>query len=375
MATANATLVVDPEFKAQHRILTPEERTHLESLLCEQGCLDALKVWDSDDGLTIVDGHNRYEICCDFDIPYKLDYLEFDDREAAAEWIDRWQLGQRNLSPDDFKITSGRIYNRRKKRAGAQEGNANASKQLDQIDPVVSTAAEVAEELGTSEPTIKRNGQRAEVYDSILATGDAEGAQAAKEAPQKDIAAVKDKPPEQAAAELKARKAVHVSQNTGMPEWYTPSDYIEAARAVMGVIELDPASSDIAQQRVRADAYYTVDDNGLEAEWSGSVWMNPPYTAGLVDRFCDKLIQHYNDEEVSEAIVLVNNATDTKWFQRLAEVADSLCFPLGRIKFLDTEGNPKGAPLQGQCVFYLGGMTKLFHQHFSQFGLVVEVRV
>lgn len=370
MAMVANSLVVDPEFKSQHRQLSVEERTHLESLLCEQGCLDPIKVWDTDGNLIIVDGHNRYEICSDFDIPYKLDYLEFDDRDAAAEWIDRWQLGQRNLSPEDFKITSGRIYNRRKKRSGER----GAEKLPQDEGAFSSTADEVASELNVGRATIERNGQRAEVYDSILATGDTEGAQAAKEASQKDIAAVKDKPPEQAAAELKARKAVHVSQNTGMPEWYTPSEYIEAARAVMGSIDFDPASSDIAQETVQAAEYCTVDDNGLDADWSGNVWMNPPYTAGLVDRFCDKLIQHYNDEEVVEAIVLVNNATDTKWFQRLAEVSDSLCFPIGRIKFLDPEGNP-GAPLQGQCVFYLGGRTNVFHQHFSQFGLVVEVRV
>jgi len=35
----------------------------------------------------------------------------------------------------------------------------------------------------------------------------------------------------------KAGTAAHVSQNTGVPEWYTPSDYIEAARAALGVIE------------------------------------------------------------------------------------------------------------------------------------------
>jgi hypothetical protein len=36
---------------------------------------------------------------------------------------------------------------------------------------------------------------------------------------------------------------------SGNKEWYTPSDYIERARRVLGVIDLDPASSEFAQKR------------------------------------------------------------------------------------------------------------------------------
>jgi Protein of unknown function (DUF3102) len=46
--------------------------------------------------------------------------------------------------------------------------------------------------------------------------------------------------------------ACHVSANTGMPEWYTPPLYLDAARRVLGRIDLDPASSTVAQEAVRA---------------------------------------------------------------------------------------------------------------------------
>ena len=43
-------------------------------------------------------------------------------------------------------------------------------------------------------------------------------------------------------------------------EWYTPAQYIEAARLVMGSIDLDPASSALANETVKATEWWGVDD-------------------------------------------------------------------------------------------------------------------
>jgi ParB family chromosome partitioning protein len=161
---------------------------------------------------------------------------------------------------------------------------------------------------------------------------------------------------------------VHVAQNSGEQEWYTPRDYLDVARAVLGGFDLDPASSDKAQENVRAARYYTKDDDGLSKPWAGRVWLNPPYAAGLVDRFIDKLASHFEAGDVSEAVVLVNNATETTWFRRCFRVASAVCFLTGRVKFLDKEGNPSGAPLQGQAVLYLGPRPREFVRAFRPFG-------
>ncbi len=169
----------------------------------------------------------------------------------------------------------------------------------------------------------------------------------------------------------KAGTSAHVSENTGIPEWYTPTAYIEAAREVLGEIDLDPASSDIAQKTVRAKDYFTVDDDGLKNEWRGKIWMNPPYTSGTIERFISKIIKHF-PRDIPEAIVLVNNATETKWFQEIATIASAICFPSGRIKFLDETGEPRGTPLQGQAVIYLGDHVAKFIGAFSSFGFCVK---
>lgn len=160
---------------------------------------------------------------------------------------------------------------------------------------------------------------------------------------------------------------VHVAQNSGEHEWYTPPTYLEAARKVIGKFDLDPATSDVAQQAVQAKKFYTKETDGLAQTWRGRVWMNPPYAGGLVDQFVAKLSQHYQEGDVTSAIVLVNNATETKWFRQCAELASAICFPTGRIRFLDPEGNP-GAPLQGQALIYLGDNPNEFMAAFAQFG-------
>ena len=169
-----------------------------------------------------------------------------------------------------------------------------------------------------------------------------------------------------------ATATAHVAQNSGEHEWYTPRDYIEAARAVMGGIDCDPASSASANAIVQATQFYTRDDDGLAQPWHGRVWMNPPYAHLLVDQFCERLAAHVSTGTVTEAVVLVNNATETRWFARLAAVSAAICFPLGRVRFW-SPGKDTATPLQGQAVVYVGGHVTPFLREFGAFGLVATV--
>lgn len=161
----------------------------------------------------------------------------------------------------------------------------------------------------------------------------------------------------------------HVGQNTGDTEWYTPAHYVEAARDVLGAIDLDPASTDAANTVIKAEQIYTEQDNGLKHRWDGRVWMNPPYAQPLVTQFCEKLAASVKAGTVPAAVVLVNNATETQWFRALADVAAAICFPTGRVQFWHPK-KPSATPLQGQAVLYIGDQITLFCETFQSFGFL-----
>jgi phage N-6-adenine-methyltransferase len=168
-----------------------------------------------------------------------------------------------------------------------------------------------------------------------------------------------------------AAKSPHVSYNSGENRWNTPRRYIDMAAVVMGGIDCDPASSDKANETVGAATYYTIEDDGLTKPWHGRVWMNPPYAQPTIKHFAETAASKYMSGEISEAIVLVNNATDTEWFQGLARASSALCFLNGRICFINHEGaTGQSNPVQGQAVLYLGKRADWFVEVFANEGLV-----
>ncbi len=166
-------------------------------------------------------------------------------------------------------------------------------------------------------------------------------------------------------------------------EWYTPARYIEAAREVMGSIDLDPASCAVANQTVKATRYYTKEDNGLQQGWYGRVWLNPPYgrihpeltgsTRSWQPLFIQKLLRDFLYGEVEQAIILLlGNALFKQWFPSLWEYPicvheTSIAFKRPGRKHHDTDRLGFGS-----IFIYLGPNEQKFIEVFSQFGRIAK---
>lgn len=162
---------------------------------------------------------------------------------------------------------------------------------------------------------------------------------------------------------------IRVLTSSESPEYYTPRPYVDAVRDVLGGIDIDPASSAVAQETVRAGTFYTTEDDGLAKDWPGRVFLNPPYGA-LAPRFVARLMEQYEAGVTNAAIVLLNaHATDTKWFRPLWE--HTLCFTDHRIDYNSPEGK-RTASTHGSVFVYLGLNRARFAEVFSQFGPVVH---
>lgn len=378
-------ILIDDEFKNLIPPLTDEEYKGLEDSIVKEGCRDALILW----GNTLIDGHNRYEICTKHNIPFKTVEHNFDSRQAVIEWIILNQFGRRNLPAHERARLALRlkpvIAERAKENILAVQNNNNSSA-FQKSEKQINTAKEIAKVAGVSHDTIAKvetiENKAPEPVVMASRKGDISvnsAYEVTKLEPQeqKEIAHriehIAEEPKETSTPKAivqEVLKRPHVANNSGNNEWYTPAEFIEAAVDVMGCIDLDPASNPIANKVVKADKYYTAEDNGLDKTWSGNVWLNPPYASDLIGKFADKLISER--ENYTQAIVLVNNATETEWFNKIVSIASAVCFPKSRVKFYMPDGKT-GAPLQGQAVLYIGEKPKEFTDVFCKLGWCCNV--
>lgn len=166
----------------------------------------------------------------------------------------------------------------------------------------------------------------------------------------------------------KASKSLKTSTRQKSQDEYTPPELIANVRLVMGEIDLDPASDDVAQQWIQATNYYTASEDGLNHPWFGRVWLHPP-AQGKTAKWTNKLLAEYESGRVLEAVLLVAPSAGSKWFQRLTRLFP-VCFPDERIAFLDDQGKPQPRAKHGNAIFYLGQNSKRFQQVFGAIGSV-----
>lgn len=164
------TLKILPEIEENLFPLKPEELNLLEESILSEGVRDALVVWPKDGELILVDGHNRYRIAKEHNIPFEIKEKHFNDLDEVLEWVDFNQLGRRNLIDEQRSYVLGRLYERRKKQGERKDIVKEGSELKVKLTLSLgsnATAKEIAKQAGVGEKTVRRAADFAVAVDKV----------------------------------------------------------------------------------------------------------------------------------------------------------------------------------------------------------------
>jgi hypothetical protein len=99
-------LTILPELKTLIPPLSAAELTELERSILQEGCREPIYIWNKENKKIIVDGHNRFAICTQHEIPFRTRTIKLENLEAARYWVIHNQFSRRNLSTYDRCLLS-----------------------------------------------------------------------------------------------------------------------------------------------------------------------------------------------------------------------------------------------------------------------------
>jgi hypothetical protein len=127
-------------------------------------------------------------------------------------------------------------------------------------------------------------------------------------------------------------------------EWYTPKYVMDALGCRF---DLDVAAPFDGPLHVPCDGWLY--DRGLEREWTGFVWMNPPFGGrNSLEPWLDKFFAHGN------GIALTPDRTSAPWWQAAFRRSDALLHVSKKIRFLRPDGSEGKSPSNGTTLFAVG---------------------
>lgn len=159
-----------------------------------------------------------------------------------------------------------------------------------------------------------------------------------------------------------------INQTSGETEYFTPPAIIEGARRVMGSIDLDPASCEMANRSVNASRFYTIENDGLKRDWHGNVWVNWPFGRVQNPLWVKKMTWEYPRMEVQAITCITFAATSEEWFQPL--MAFPQCYLSPRTNYHLPDGSLKRGVSKGSVVTYMGPDVDKFAVEFHSFGTI-----
>lgn len=131
-------------------------------------------------------------------------------------------------------------------------------------------------------------------------------------------------------------------------EWYTPKYIFDS----FGVpFDLDVAAPKDGPRHVPTTCW--ISSGSLDLDWSGFVWMNPPFGHQSTKRkWLRKFFDHGN------GIALLPDRTSAPWWQEFAPLADAVLFVSPKVKFERPDGSIGEHPGTGTTLLASGSIGK-----------------
>lgn len=110
-------------------------------------------------------------------------------------------------------------------------------------------------------------------------------------------------------------------------DWETPQGLFDALNREFR-FELDAAA---LPETAKCEAFYTPDDDALTQAWTGSVFLNPPYGAGIGNWITYAYLQA--QRWGGPVVCLIPARTETSWWHRYVMHAEEVRLIKGRVQF------------------------------------------
>ncbi len=167
-------LKIDEVFKNLIPPLSQDEYKQLEENLMSDGCREPICIWNG----TIIDGHNRYEICIRHHIPFNTQQIQLESRNEAICWICANQIGRRNITEEARKYLIGKRYESEKYVGSLNVEGRNQFSLDNEVRPKIwgeppsattrsKTARKLGEEYHLSHATIEKYGTYTRAIDTL----------------------------------------------------------------------------------------------------------------------------------------------------------------------------------------------------------------
>jgi len=165
-------LIILPEIKSRLFPLREEELRELERSILEEGIRDPLVVWRRGGQLILVDGHHRYEIAKKYGLKFQIVERRFESLDEVLIWVDRNQLGRRNLTDEQRAVIMGRLYKTAKQNPTLnlkqfQKDNGDRGLKLSPRGGSHATAKAIAEQVGVGQATVRRAEKFADAVEAL----------------------------------------------------------------------------------------------------------------------------------------------------------------------------------------------------------------